>query len=46
LPQNYITDSKVTNELINEAYERAHEIKASHILILVDENADSKDTLK
>jgi peptidyl-prolyl cis-trans isomerase SurA len=46
LSKNYITDSKVTNELVNEAYERAkYEIKASHILILVDENADSKDTL-
>jgi peptidyl-prolyl cis-trans isomerase SurA len=46
LTKNYITDSKVTSELVNEAYARAkYEVKASHILVLVDENADSKDTL-
>lgn len=47
LAKNYLTDSKVTNELITEAYERMQkEIRASHILVLVDENASPADTLK
>jgi peptidyl-prolyl cis-trans isomerase SurA len=47
LSKNYLTDSKVTKELTEEAYERAQkEIKASHILIKVDENALPADTLK
>ncbi|MBF0694375.1 MAG: peptidylprolyl isomerase [Flavobacterium sp.] len=46
LAKNYITDSKVTNELLQEAYQRSlKEINASHILILVDENASPADTL-
>lgn len=46
LSKNYITDSKVTNELVNEAYNRyLSEIKASHILINCDENAAPADTL-
>lgn len=47
LTKNYVTDSKVTNELVQEAYQRSlKEIDASHILIMVDENASPADTLK
>jgi len=47
LAKNYLTDTKVTKELTDEAYARAQkEIKASHILITVDENALPADTLK
>jgi len=47
LAKNYMNDSKVTNELVEEAYERINkEVKASHILILVDESASPEDTLK
>lgn len=47
LAKNYTSDSKVTTELVNEGYERMKkEIKASHILILADENASPEDTLK
>jgi peptidyl-prolyl cis-trans isomerase SurA len=47
LSKNYLSDSKVTNELVQEAYDRLlQEIRASHILVLVDENAAPEDTLK
>jgi peptidyl-prolyl cis-trans isomerase SurA len=47
LAKNYLTDVKVTNELIQEAYNRSlKEINGSHILFLVDENASPADTLK
>ncbi len=47
LAKNYLTDTKVTKELIQEAYNRSlKEIKASHILLMVDENAAPEDTLK
>lgn len=47
LSKNYLTDTKVTKELIDEAYARSlKEIKASHILFLLDENAAPADTLK
>ena len=46
LSKNYLTDSKVTKELVEEGYQRSlKEIKASHILITVDENAAPADTL-
>lgn len=46
LSKNYTTDSKVTKELIDEGYKRLlKEVNASHILILVDENAAPADTL-
>lgn len=46
LAKNYTNDSKVTQQLIEEAYERGlTEIKASHILIMVDINASPEDTL-
>ncbi|NNE33287.1 MAG: peptidylprolyl isomerase [Winogradskyella sp.] len=44
LTQNYLSESKVTEALIKEAHERMkYDIKASHILVTLDEN--SKDTL-
>ncbi|MDI1315944.1 peptidylprolyl isomerase [Flavobacterium sp.] len=47
LAKNYFNDTKITQELIEEGYNRLQkEIKASHILILVDENAIPADTLK
>ncbi|NBW27686.1 MAG: peptidylprolyl isomerase [Flavobacteriaceae bacterium] len=47
LSKNYTSDSKVTKELVEEAYKRfLKEIKASHILFSVDENATPEDTLK
>lgn len=47
LSKNYLTDSKVTQELVEEAYQRSlKEIKAAHILFMVDENASPEDTLK
>ena len=47
LSKNYVNDSKVTNELVREAYDRMQqEIRASHILILLDEGATPEDTLK
>ncbi|MGX7666945.1 peptidylprolyl isomerase [Flavobacterium pedocola] len=47
LSRNYTTDTKVTKELIQEAYERSlKEINGSHILFTVDENAAPADTLK
>ncbi|MBF6608672.1 MAG: peptidylprolyl isomerase [Flavobacterium sp.] len=47
LAKNYLTDSKVTSELVTEAYDRLQrEVRASHILFLVDENALPADTLK
>lgn len=46
LSKNYTTDSKVTKELVEEGFQRLQkEINASHILILVDENASPQDTL-
>jgi peptidyl-prolyl cis-trans isomerase SurA len=46
LAKNYTTDSKVTKELIDEGYNRLlKEVNASHILIMVDENASPADTL-
>jgi peptidyl-prolyl cis-trans isomerase SurA len=46
LAKNYVNDSKVTNALVEEAYDRINkEVRASHILILVDENASAEDTL-
>jgi peptidyl-prolyl cis-trans isomerase SurA len=47
LAKNYFNDTKITQELIEEGYNRLQkEVKASHILILVDENATAEDTLK
>jgi len=47
LAKNYLTDTEVTEALIKEAYDRtAYEIRASHILIRLQENAAAADTLK
>lgn len=47
LAKNYFNDTKITEELVVEGYNRLQkEIRASHILILVDENASPEDTLK
>lgn len=47
LSKNYLSDSKVTTALIEEGYNRSlKEVKASHILITVEENAAAEDTLK
>ncbi len=46
LSKNYFTDSKVTDALVNEGYNRSlKEVRASHILINCDENASPADTL-
>lgn len=47
LAKNYFNDTKITEELIQESYNRLQkEIRASHILILADENSTPEDTLK
>ena len=47
LSKNYTSDTKVTKALIDEGYARLlKEVRASHILITVDENAAPADTLK
>tara|TARA_R110002049_G_scaffold114889_2_gene266352 strand:+ start:178 stop:2133 length:1956 start_codon:yes stop_codon:yes gene_type:complete len=46
LIKSYITNTKVTEALIKEAYERiSYDVKATHILIKVSENASPQDTL-
>lgn len=46
LSKSYLTDSAVTKELVEEAYSRSlKEIRGSHILVLLDENASPTDTL-
>jgi len=43
LTKNFLSESKVTEALVNEAYQRSiQEVKAVHILIMLDEN--DKDT--
>jgi peptidyl-prolyl cis-trans isomerase SurA len=47
LAKNYITDTKVTKELIEEGYNRSlKEVHAAHILLNLEENAVPVDTLK
>ena len=47
LSKNYLSDSKVTKELVEEGYQRSlKEVKAAHILLTCDENAAPEDTLK
>lgn len=44
LAKNYLTDNKVTDALVEEAYDHmVHEVKANHLLVLLKENAT--DTL-
>ena len=46
LAKSYISDSKVTNALVEEAYERvSNDVKANHILVRVEETAIPEDTL-
>ena len=46
LAKNYITDTKVTEALIKEAYDRiSNDVKASHILVKLSEDASPADTL-
>jgi peptidyl-prolyl cis-trans isomerase SurA len=46
LAKPYLVENRVTEQLIEEAYERSkQEVKASHILITVDEDAPPADTL-
>ena len=47
LARPYLVDSAKNEALIQEAYERSkYEIRASHILVMVTEDASPKDTLK
>lgn len=47
LSENYLTDKKVTQQLLKEAYDRSQEeIKASHILVRVANFDMPSDTLK
>ena len=46
LAKSFITDTKVTDAMVEEAYERiSYDVKATHILVKVDENANPEDTL-
>lgn len=47
LEKPYLTDSDVDEKLMKEAYERMkYDVRASHILISVDETAPVEDTVK
>lgn len=47
LAQPYLTDNEVNDQLLKEAYDRSKiDVRASHILIKLDQNALPKDTLK
>ena len=47
LAKPYLTESKVTDQLVKEAYERLqYEISASHILLRLNPSAEPEDTLK
>lgn len=46
LAKGFMTDTKVTDALVEEAYDRmSYDVKANHILIKVLENANPEDTL-
>jgi peptidyl-prolyl cis-trans isomerase SurA len=46
LARPYLTDKQAEEELVKEAYERMqYEVRASHILVMVDEDALPADTL-
>ena len=46
LAENFINDTKVTEDLVKEAYDRiSNEVKVSHILVRLPENASPQDTL-
>lgn len=47
LAKPYLTESKVTDQLVREAYDRMnYEISASHILLRLGQSASPADTLK
>ncbi|MDO8898534.1 MAG: peptidylprolyl isomerase, partial [Bacteroidales bacterium] len=47
LAKPYFTDSKISDALLQEAYERKlQDIRASHILLMLDKNAPPQDTLE
>ncbi len=47
LAERYLVDSEVTGQLLREAYERSrYDIRASHILLTLDEHAMPEDTLR
>lgn len=47
LARPYLTDKQAEEDLITEAYERMqYEVRASHILVKVEEDAIASDTLK
>lgn len=47
LAKPYFTDQTVNDKLLKEAYNRMQQdVRASHILLMVDENASPEDTLK
>lgn len=47
LAQQYLTNPKVTDSLVKQAFDRSRkEIRASHILFLLDPNASENDSLK
>lgn len=46
LAKSYLTDREITDQLIQEAYNRSlKEVNAAHILVKCDENANPADTL-
>ncbi|AXO81663.1 peptidylprolyl isomerase [Olleya aquimaris] len=46
LAKNYLNDNKVTDQLVEEAYQRLlTEIDANHILVRIEENASPQDSL-
>ncbi|KAB1067179.1 peptidylprolyl isomerase [Tamlana haliotis] len=46
LAKSYLSDSKVTDALVEEAYERvSYDVNANHILVTISENASPQDTL-
>lgn len=47
LAKPYFTDEKVSEALLSEAYERKmQDVRASHILLMLDKNAPPQDTLE
>ncbi len=47
LAKPYLVENRVTEQLIEEAYQRSQqEVKASHVLIALDEDASPADTLR
>ncbi|MGB1269310.1 MAG: peptidylprolyl isomerase [Flavobacteriaceae bacterium] len=47
LSKKYLTDTKINDKLLHEAYERTlNEVNVNHILVRVDEDASPLDTIK